>query len=238
MFEFIKNLCSRGNVAGENYERISTGEADQITTFRLREAIASVNALLPAPLTLEDVVVSSDGIRKLARAQTLSRTYQMCQRNLECLANHVSSAENPGLDAVVRTHCENSRRMADTCLATLLHLYLSVGSAENTETIVDQVIRITSENNVVMADVAVVEHALGLKPKATPIKDYHCIEHGKGPSNTPIHNEQVAPAGKKPLMATHCTIDSEKTIGQSSRQQDIKRKSAMKDSSTKLMEAV
>ncbi|RXF48191.1 hypothetical protein EG858_15835, partial [Enterococcus faecalis] len=83
--------------------------------LRLRESLAVLNVILPAPLAAEDVMASAEAARRLARADTLARTYQACQRNLECLARHEASGDD-GLDAVVAAHAANARRLADTCL--------------------------------------------------------------------------------------------------------------------------
>ncbi|QPF49868.1 UL51 [Suid alphaherpesvirus 1] len=79
--------------------------------LRLRESLAVLNVILPAPLAAEDVMASAEAARRLARADTLARTYQACQRNLECLARHEASGDD-GLDAVVAAHAANARRLA------------------------------------------------------------------------------------------------------------------------------
>ncbi|ANA11300.1 UL51 [Suid alphaherpesvirus 1] len=136
--------------------------------LRLRESLAVLNVILPAPLAAEDVMASAEAARRLARADTLARTYQACQRNLECLARHEASGDD-GLDAVVAAHAANARRLADTCLAALMHLYLSVGAVDaDTDDLVEQALRMTAESNVVMSDVAVLERTLGLARRRQP----------------------------------------------------------------------
>ncbi|AAG27244.1 unknown [Cercopithecine alphaherpesvirus 9] len=131
--------------------------------LRLQEALAMVNMLLPAPVTIEDVVTSADNTRRLVRAQALARTYAACSRNLECLRQHKFSEENPSLNSVIKSHIQDSQRLADTCLAAITNLYLSVGSVDTTtDALVDQTIRMVAENEVVMSDVILMEKTLGV----------------------------------------------------------------------------
>ncbi|AAC59597.1 tegument protein UL51 [Equid alphaherpesvirus 4] len=168
MFKWLmSSLCGTKNPASleEVYEPIMGGK-NPATMLRLQSALAAVNALLPATLTIEDVISSADNTRRLVKAQTLARTYQACQHNIECLSRHRASSDNPNLNAVVATHMANAKRLSDTCLAALMHLYLSVGAVDaTTDTMVDHAIRMTAENSVVMADVAVLEKTLGLEPQ-------------------------------------------------------------------------
>ncbi|AUS94661.1 tegument protein UL51 [Equid alphaherpesvirus 8] len=169
MFKWLmSSLCGiRNSTTPEVYEPIIGGQ-NPSTMLRLQSALAAVNALLPATLTIEDVISSADNTRRLVKAQTLARTYQACQHNIECLSRHRASSDNPNLNAVVTTHMTNAKRLSDTCLAALMHLYLSVGAVDaTTDTMVDHAIRMTAENSVVMADVAVLEKTLGLDPQAT-----------------------------------------------------------------------
>ncbi|QPI70118.1 tegument protein UL51 [Equid herpesvirus 6] len=163
------SLCGNGSAKpAEAYEPIRGGQSPA-TVLRLQSALAAVNALLPAALTIEDVISSADNTRRLVKAQTLARTYQACQHNIECLVRHQASSDNPSLNAVVATHLANARRLADTCLAALMHIYLSVGAVDaTTDAMVDQAIRMTAENNIVMADVAVLEKTLGLAAAKQP----------------------------------------------------------------------
>ncbi|ANF34838.1 UL51 protein [Suid alphaherpesvirus 1] len=136
--------------------------------LRLRESLAVLNVILPAPLAAEDVMASAEAARRLARADTLARTYQACQRNLECLARHEASGDD-GLDAVVAAHAANARRLADTCLAALMHLYLSVGAVDAAPAdLVEQARRMPAETPVVMSAVAVLERTLGLARRRQP----------------------------------------------------------------------
>lgn len=146
----------------ETYEPIHNGPGND-TTLRLREALAVINTLLPNPLTVADVISSAEQTKKLIKAHALARTYQACQRNLECLSKHQVTGDNPSLTSIVESHIANARRLSDSCLAAIVHLYLSVGSVDTTtDTIVDQAIRMSSENNIVMADVAVLEKTFGI----------------------------------------------------------------------------
>ncbi|AVT50598.1 tegument protein UL51 [Cervid alphaherpesvirus 3] len=158
-------LCGRGAGARDapQYEPLAR-RLSEPTLFRLQEAVVAVSSLLPAPLTVEDVVRSADGARRLAKAQSLARTYYICQRNIECLSKHQAACSDASITAVVTKHIQDAQRMRDTCLAALLQMYHSVGSVEGTtDSMVDQAIRMAAESNIVMADVAVLERALGIR---------------------------------------------------------------------------
>ncbi|AVT50658.1 tegument protein UL51 [Cervid alphaherpesvirus 1] len=158
-------LCGRGGGARDapQYEPLAR-RLSEPTLFRLQEAVVAVSSLLPAPLTVEDVVRSADGARRLAKAQSLARTYYICQRNIECLSKHQAACSDASITAVVTKHIQDAQRMRDTCLAALLQMYHSVGSVEGTtDSMVDQAIRMAAESNIVMADVAVLERALGIR---------------------------------------------------------------------------
>ncbi|ABU49242.1 UL51 [anatid alphaherpesvirus 1] len=162
MLAFISSMCGLRRGAEETYEPVSMGVADGPSLIRLKEALENVNAMLPSPITLEDAVTSADTIKRLARGNTLARTYHICQRNLECLAKHTPNTDNPGLDAVVNAHRVNNKRVADACFASLMQLYMSVGCSDVSDTLVDGAIKMAAETELVMADVAVAEKALGL----------------------------------------------------------------------------
>nr|WHT50048.1 hypothetical protein Beed-S103_00005 [Bovine alphaherpesvirus 5] len=158
-------LCGRGGGARDapQYEPLARRLSGP-TLFRLQEAVVAVSSLLPAPLTVEDVVRSADGARRLAKAQSLARTYYICQRNIECLSKHQAACSDASITAVVTKHIQDAQRMRDTCLAALLQMYHSVGAVEGTtDSMVDQAIRMAAESNIVMADVAVLERALGIR---------------------------------------------------------------------------
>ncbi|AVT50728.1 tegument protein UL51 [Cervid alphaherpesvirus 2] len=162
-------LCGRGGGGGPEaprYEPLAR-RLSEPTLFRVQEAVVAVSSLLPAPLTVEDVVLSADGARRLAKAQSLARTYYICQRNIECLSKHQAACSDASITAVVTKHIQDAQRMRDTCLAALLQMYHSVGAVEgSTDSMVDQAVRMAAESNVVMADVAVLERALGLRARA------------------------------------------------------------------------
>ncbi|ASW27054.1 tegument protein UL51 [Beluga whale alphaherpesvirus 1] len=140
-----------------------SGHVSAPTMLRLQEALVVVNSLLPAPITLPDVVASQDATRKLVRAQTLARTYYTCQRNIECLTEHQKLATNAALLPVIQEHIANATRLQDTCTAALLQMYMSVTNVDaSTDDIVEQAIQMASETSIVMSDVAVLEHALGV----------------------------------------------------------------------------
>ncbi|QBN85171.1 tegument protein UL51-like protein [Phocid alphaherpesvirus 1] len=164
----LSKLCgNKDSLNCESYELIQNGPTQE-SLLRLQEALVVVNTLIPIPLTITDVMASSDETKRLIHAQSLARTYQACQRNLECLSKHRATSDNPSLNAVVESHIVNAKRLSDSCLAAIVHLYLSVGSVDvTTDTIVDQAIKMTSENNVVMADVAVLEKTLGINKSTT-----------------------------------------------------------------------
>ncbi|UOW63020.1 UL51 [Gallid alphaherpesvirus 2] len=143
------------------YKQLSASSSTDKAMHRLREAVHAVNILLPTPITLEMALLSADGVRKLVRGQSLARTYSACLRNLECLSKHVPGRGNPGLDAVVETHRENAQRVADTCAAALLHMYMSIGTGR-TDAFVEHAIQLTAATETAMSDIALVERALGL----------------------------------------------------------------------------
>nr|UOW86825.1 MAG: UL51 protein [Bovine alphaherpesvirus 1] len=158
-------LCGRGGGTRDapQYEPLARRLSGP-TLFRLQEAVVAVSSLLPAPLTVEDVARSADGTRRLAKAQSLARTYYICQRNIECLSKHQAACSDASITAVVTKHIQDAQRMRDTCLAALLQMYHSVGAVEGTtDSMVDQAIRMAAESNIVMADVAVLERALGIQ---------------------------------------------------------------------------
>ncbi|AMB17049.1 tegument protein [Macropodid alphaherpesvirus 1] len=165
MAGLLEALCGWKPRSSEHYELLRTEAPPSGAEPRLQEALTAVNALLPAPITLEDALASLDDMRRLAKARTLAHTYRVCETNLNSLAKHKPGREAPGLDGAVSTHRTRLRRIADTCLATLLQLYVSVGSADGSiDTLVNQAIKSVAENEVVMEDVAIAEKALGLQP--------------------------------------------------------------------------
>ncbi|AQX83321.1 tegument protein UL51 [Canid alphaherpesvirus 1] len=165
----FSKMCGNKETSDLNsYELIKNDGQNQESLLRLQEALVVVNTLIPLPLTINDVISSFDETKRLIQAQSLARTYQVCQRNLECLSKHQATNENPNLNAVVESHIKNAKRLSDSCLAAIVHLYLSVGSVDvTTDTIVNQAIKMTSENNIVMADVAVLEKTLGIDSNTT-----------------------------------------------------------------------
>ncbi|AIL02925.1 tegument protein UL51 [Equid alphaherpesvirus 3] len=204
----VSSLCGNGSAKpAEVYEPIRGGQ-NPATMLRLQSALAAVNALLPATLTIEDVVSSADNTRRLVKAQTLARTYRACQHNIECLVRHQTSSDNPSLNAVVATHLINARRLADTCLAALMHIYLSVGAVDaTTDIMVDQAIRMTAENSVVMADVAVLEKTLGLAAAThapVPATGAHARADpavlGASPVQTPVEDREAEHGPTSPLL--------------------------------------
>ncbi|QOD40170.1 tegument protein [Macropodid alphaherpesvirus 4] len=165
MAGLLEALCGWKPRVSEHYELIQTEAPPQGAEPRLQEALTAVNALLPAPITLEDALTSLDDMRRLAKARTLAHTYAVCETNLNSLAKHKPGHEAPGLDGAVSTHRARLRRIADTCLATILQLYVSVGSTDGSiDTLVNQAIKSVADAEVVMEDVAIAEKALGLQP--------------------------------------------------------------------------
>lgn len=147
-------LCGRGGSRPDapQYEPLAQ-RLSEPALFRLQEAVVAVNSLIPAPLTVEDVVLSADGTKRLAKAQSLARTYYVCQRNIECLSQHQAACSDASITAVVTKHIQDAQRMRDTCLAALLQMYHSVGVVEGaTDSMVDQAIRMAAESNIVMAE--------------------------------------------------------------------------------------
>ncbi|AAG45791.1 UL51 virion phosphoprotein [Meleagrid alphaherpesvirus 1] len=153
-------MCTRKR--DPEYRHLSEHSTAHRALHRIREAVQTVNIMLPTPITLEMAVLSADGIRKLVRGQSLARTYSQCLRNLDCLSQHVPGNGNPGLDAVVATHRENAQRVADTCAAALLHMYMSVDAGQ-TDAFVEHAIQLTAATETAMSDIALVEKALGLR---------------------------------------------------------------------------
>ncbi|AAR86110.1 tegument protein UL51 [Bovine alphaherpesvirus 5] len=207
-------LCGRGGGARDapQYEPLARRLSGP-TLFRLQEAVVAVSSLLPAPLTVEDVVRSADGARRLAKAQSLARTYYICQRNIECLSKHQAACSDASITAVVTKHIQDAQRMRDTCLAALLQMYHSVGAVEGTtDSMVDQAIRMAAESNIVMADVAVLERALGIraqgagasaeaKAKAGPSPAVAGAE-GRAPPPLPLQPAGLPPAPAPARVAT------------------------------------
>ncbi|AAT07688.1 ORF7 [Human alphaherpesvirus 3] len=205
------SLCGYARIPTEepSYEEVRVNTHPQgAALLRLQEALTAVNGLLPAPLTLEDVVASADNTRRLVRAQALARTYAACSRNIECLKQHHFTEDNPGLNAVVRSHMENSKRLADMCLAAITHLYLSVGAVDvTTDDIVDQTLRMTAESEVVMSDVVLLEKTLGVvaKPQASfDVSHNHELSIAKGENvglkTSPIKSEATQLSEIKPPL--------------------------------------
>ncbi|ARD71379.1 tegument protein UL51 [Columbid alphaherpesvirus 1] len=165
MFRRFSKAGGGDKPSSRGYQKVSSSYVeDSVAMYRLKEAVQSVNILLPAPITLEMAVLSVDGVKKLVKGQSLARMYAACMRNLECLAKHVPGTGNPGLDAVVETHRENSRRLADACIAAILHMYMSIGTADGTEAFVDHAIKLTAAMEMTMKDLSLAEKALGLRP--------------------------------------------------------------------------
>ncbi|APO15864.1 tegument protein [Bubaline alphaherpesvirus 1] len=192
-------LCGRGGGARDapQYEPLARRLSGP-TLFRLQEAVVAVSSLLPAPLTVEDVVRSADGARRLAKAQSLARTYYICQRNIECLSKHQAACSDASITAVVTKHIQDAQRMRDTCLAALLQMYHSVGAVEGTtDSMVDQAIRMAAESNIVMADVAVLERALGIRAQGAGAS----AEAKAGPSPAVAGAEGRAPPPQPPQPA-------------------------------------
>nr|WGL40883.1 tegument protein UL51 [Psittacid alphaherpesvirus 6] len=167
-----------GRASGYDYERLRTSGHDGMALFRLQEAVQAVNMLLPAPITLENAVKSADGVRRLVKGQTLAKMYSSCLRKLECLSQHVPGTENPALDAVMKTHAANAKRMADTCAAALLHMYMAVDSATSTDAFVEHAITLTAATEAAMQDVALAERALGLQPLVSEKPRRHTLHNG------------------------------------------------------------
>ncbi|ARS02947.1 tegument protein UL51 [Macacine alphaherpesvirus 1] len=156
-------LCGWGTHPREQYEMVRVAAPPSEAEPRLREALTVVNALLPAPITLDDALESLDETRRLVKARALARTYHACMVNLERLARHQLGADAAGLDGAVEAHRAKMRRLADTCLATILQMYMSVGAADKSaDVLVAQAIRSMAESDVVMEDVAIAERALGI----------------------------------------------------------------------------
>ncbi|AIA09546.1 tegument protein UL51 [Macacine alphaherpesvirus 1] len=156
-------LCGWGTHPREQYEMVRVAAPPSEAEPRLREALTVVNALLPAPITLDDALESLDETRRLVKARALARTYHACMVNLERLARHQLGADAASLDGAVEAHRAKMRRLADTCLATILQMYMSVGAADKSaDVLVTQAIRSMAESDVVMEDVAIAERALGI----------------------------------------------------------------------------
>ncbi|AHM96174.1 tegument protein UL51 [Papiine alphaherpesvirus 2] len=161
-------LCGWGTRPREQYEMVRATVPPSEAEPRLREALTVVNALLPAPITLDDALESLDETRRLVKARALARTYHACMVNLERLSRHQLGPDTASLDAPVEAHRAKMRRLADTCLATILQMYMSVGAADKSaDVLVAQAIRSMAESDVVMEDVAIAERALGLSGEPT-----------------------------------------------------------------------
>lgn len=163
MASLLGAICGWGARPEEQYEMIRAAVPPSEAEPRLQEALAVVNALLPAPITLDDALGSLDDTRRLVKARALARTYHACMVNLERLARHHPGLEAPTIDGAVAAHQDKMRRLADTCMATILQMYMSVGAADKSaDVLVSQAIRSMAESDVVMEDVAIAERALGL----------------------------------------------------------------------------
>ncbi|ARS01689.1 tegument protein UL51 [Macacine alphaherpesvirus 1] len=161
-------LCGWGPHPREQYEMVRVAVPPSEAEPRLREALTVVNALLPAPITLDDALESLDETRRLVKARALARTYHACTVNLDRLSRHQLGADTASLDGAVEAHRAKMRRLADTCLATILQMYMSVGAADRSaDVLVAQAIRSMAESDVVMEDVAIAERALGLSGETT-----------------------------------------------------------------------
>ncbi|ARS01839.1 tegument protein UL51 [Macacine alphaherpesvirus 3] len=161
-------LCGWGPHPHEQYEMVRVAVPPSEAEPRLREALTVVNALLPAPITLDDALESLDETRRLVKARALARTYHACMVNLERLSRHQLGGDASSLDGPVEAHRAKMRRLADTCLATILQMYMSVGAADRSaDVLVAQAIRSMAESDVVMEDVAIAERALGLSGETT-----------------------------------------------------------------------
>lgn len=168
MASLLGVLCGWGTRPEEQqYEMIRAAAPPSEAESRLQEALAVVNALLPAPITLDDALESLDDTRRLVKARALARTYHACMVNLERLARHHPGLEGSTIDGAVAAHRDKMRRLADTCMATILQMYMSVGAADKSaDVLVSQAIRSMAESDVVMEDVAIAERALGLSTSA------------------------------------------------------------------------
>nr|AWW12079.1 UL51 [Human alphaherpesvirus 1]AWW12336.1 UL51 [Human alphaherpesvirus 1]WPN78474.1 tegument protein UL51 [Human alphaherpesvirus 1] len=163
MASLLGAICGWGARPEEQYEMIRAAVPPSEAEPRLQEALVVVNALLPAPITLDDALGSLDDTRRLVKARALARTYHACMVNLERLARHHPGLEAPTIDGAVAAHQDKMRRLADTCMATILQMYMSVGAADKSaDVLVSQAIRSMAESDVVMEDVAIAERALGL----------------------------------------------------------------------------
>ncbi|ALL26040.1 tegument protein UL51 [Canid alphaherpesvirus 1] len=189
----LSKMCGNKETSDLNsYELIKNDGQNQESLLRLQEALVVVNTLIPLPLTINDVISSFDETKRLIQAQSLARTYQVCQRNLECLSKHQATSENPNLNAVVESHIKNAKRLSDSCLAAIVHLYLSVGSVDvTTDTIVNQAIKMTSENNIVMADVAVLEKTLGIDSNTTKPLSLQTVKYDENNSTDILDTEPL-----------------------------------------------
>ncbi|BAP00731.1 tegument protein UL51 [Pteropodid alphaherpesvirus 1] len=184
-------LCGWRARPEEHYEMIRGAVPPTEAEPRLKEALTVVNALLPAPITLDDALESLDETRRLVKARTLARTYHNCMVNLERLSRHQPNCDAPSLDGAVAAHREKMRRLADTCMATILQMYMSVGSSDKSaDVLVSQAIRSMAESEVVMEDVAIAEKALGLQTPVAP----------KPQSSTPPSPKVSLPADPQCLL--------------------------------------
>ncbi|AQS79165.1 tegument protein UL51 [Ateline alphaherpesvirus 1] len=198
MAGLLRALCGFSGAPEQEYEPVGGVAPPAEFAPRLQEALAAVNALLPSPITLEDALESLEETRRLVRARTLARTYRQCQANLARLARHVPGAGGPGLDGAVQAHREKLRRVADSCLCTILQLYMSVAGTDGaSDLLVSQAIQSMAESEVLMEDVAIVERALGLPGEAGAAAESAATP----PDDASAVREREAPRDARPVPA-------------------------------------
>ncbi|KAB2530585.1 hypothetical protein AMR77_25465 [Escherichia coli] len=169
MAGLLRSLCGLVRDQGGEYEKLPVSTTPPEVELRMHEALSVVNALLPAPITINDALESLDETRRLVKARALARTYHACVSNLERLSKHAPDKNSSSLDPAVAAHQEKLRRLADTCMATLLQMYMAVGSGDCTaDVLVTQAIRGVVNSDVVMEDVAIAEKALGINVQDDP----------------------------------------------------------------------
>ncbi|AFR32496.1 tegument protein UL51 [Leporid alphaherpesvirus 4] len=214
MAGLVKSLCGLVQIKGGEYEKLAEHSPPPEVGLRIHEALTVVNALLPAPITVTDALESLDETRRLVKARSLARSYYSCVSNLERLARHLPGKDTASIDAAVMAHQEKLRRMADTCLATILQLYMTVGASDCTsDVLVSQAIRSAAESNVIMEDVAIAERALGLRLSdtsagAVPRAPETAATPGL-PAPEPPSQERDAPeCGPMPLPTAPRAIES------------------------------
>ncbi|ADO13777.1 tegument protein UL51 [Saimiriine alphaherpesvirus 1] len=211
MAELIRAMCGFSRAPEEHYELVRGVVPPAEATPRLHEALAVVNSLLPTPITLDDALESLDETRRLVRARALARTYHLCQTNLARLARHVPGSGGPSLDGAVKAHREKLRRVADSCLGTILQMYMSVASADGaSDLLVNQAIQSTAESEVLMEDVAIVERALGFQPLEPAVA---LPSYGTSAGLTPASRPTEAIALAKPAK---CVSSARETSGPTS----------------------